>query len=251
MASSSSSGAYAPHAPWALRGEVVAAVVGGRHRSLVGAGGVGNAGDVGARLPAGVRPLPGPAVALGVRYTDSPVGAYLELSVWEPARLGLRPGWCVSAMVVSEAAAKVGCRLNWGLPAQLGELEWSAEGDVRVVRWAEGGVVLRAVPRGRVVLPVVLPMRSVQERSDGPVLVPRRLGALLRRARVEVAVEPGGEEGLSWLAGVHGGAVLSAARLVVRPARHPSGVLSSFRAPSRAAEPRLSYRSKAAAEALE
>lgn len=200
-------------------------------------------------MPGAVRALPGPTVVIGCRYTDSPVGPYLELSVAEPARLGLRPGWCVTSMVVSEAAAKVGNRLNWGMPASIGSLEWSADGDVRVLRWVDGGVEVRAVC-GRVAVPAVLPMRSVQGRGDGPVLVPRRLSALLRLARVSVGAS-GGDEGWSWSAGEHRGAVLSSARLLVRPARHPLGVLSSFRAPLQAPEPRLSYRPEAAAEALQ
>lgn len=238
----------APHAPWALRGEVIVA--------LVGSGGSGGSGvGRGQRLPTGVRALPGPALVVGCRYSDSPVGPYLELSVAEPARLGVRPGWCVTAMVVSEAAAKVGNRLNWGMPASIGALEWSADADTRVLRWSDGGVEVRAVC-GRLAVPAVLPMRSVQGRGDGPVLVPRRLSAMLRLARVSVAAPgPGGDEASSWswswLAGEHRGAVLSSARLLVRPARHPSGVLSSFRAPLQAPEPRLSYRPEAAAEALQ
>ena len=215
--------------------------------ALVGAGrGVWGRGRV-ERLPAGVRALPGPAVLIGCRYMDSPVGPYTELSVAEPARLGLRPGLCVTSMVVSEAAAKVGNRLNWGFPALLGSLEWSADADCRVLRWAEGGVEVRATCRGPRV-PAVVPMRSLQARGDGPVMVPRRLAAVARFARVSVTA---GEESSAWLAGLHRGAVLSSARLLVRPARHPSGLLSSFRAPLQAPEPRLSYRSEAAAEALQ
>lgn len=180
------------------------------------------------------------------------MGPYVELSVAEPARLGLRPGLCVTSMVVSEAAAKVGSLLNWGLPATLGSLEWSADGDVRVLRWVDGGVEVRAAC-GRVAVPAVLPMRAVQARGDGPVLVPRRLAALMRFGPVSVSVTEASASaaGWAWLAGEHRGAVLSSARMLLRPARHPSGMLSSFRAPLQAPEPRLSYRPEAAAEALQ
>ena len=215
-----------------------------------------------ARIPSGVLPeglqsLPGPAVVAGVRYTSSPVGPFLELVVAVPARLGLRPGFFAVADAVSEPAAKVGLRCNWGFPAEVARLTWSADGDERVVRWEERGLELRARPFGLRV-PVVARVRSVQRRGDGPVVVPRRLLSLARLARTAVEVPPDDAE-LAWLAGPHGGLVLSSARLVMRPARHPSGVLSSFRAPLRAAEPGLSYRggavgaarSSATAEALQ
>ncbi|MDQ3756798.1 MAG: hypothetical protein M3394_02995, partial [Actinomycetota bacterium] len=177
-------------------------------------------------------------------YNASPVGAFLEVAVALPARLGLRPGFCVVEHVVSEPAAKVGLRCNWGLPADVGALTWGADGDERVVRWEDRGIVLRAVPVGPKV-PVLVGVRSVQRRGDGPVLVPRRLVALARFARSVVEV-PDDDE-LAWLAGSHGGLSMSSARVLMRPARHPLGLLSSFRAPLRAAEPGLSYRAGAGA----
>lgn len=233
----------APHAPWALRGEVVLAWA-------------WRPPTPSAPLPEGVLPLPGPVAVVGVRYTVSPVGPYLELAVAQPARLGLRPGLCVTTSVVSEPAARVGYRLNWGVPAEVGRLSWSADADDRVLRWEDRGVEMRVHGVGPR-FPAVVPTRSVQRRGDGPVVVPRRLAALLRFARTAVVVPV--DDPLAWLAGPHPGALLSAARMLVRPARHPSGLLSSFRAPLRAAEPGLSYRgpatggagSSAAAEALQ
>jgi hypothetical protein len=234
----------APHAPWALRGEIVVAWVGGR--GLPGVRGT-------VSLPNEVRPLPGPWVVVATRYTASPIGPYLELSLGVPARLGLRPGYCVASMVVSEAAAKVGSRLNWGFPAEVGRLTWSADGDERVLRWEECGIEVRGVARGPR-LPVLVPTRAVQHRADGPVVVPRRVGGLLRLARVTVSA-PSVEDGLpsewSTVAGSHRGVVVSAARMLMRPSRHPSGLLSTFRAPLSTVEPGLSYRSEPAAEALQ
>lgn len=216
----------APHAPWALRGEAVVGWVriDRQHRQA---------------LPAGLHPLPGPAVVSGVRYTASPVGPFLELSVAQPARLGLRPGLCITAMVVSQPAAKAGTRVNWGLPAEVGRLTWAVDGDERVLGWDDGGVVVRGAPVGLRV-PLLLPVRSVQRRGDGPVVVPRRVAALVRPARTTVEVEGGDEHPWAWLAGPHPGALLATARLLLRPARHPSGLLSSFRAPLRAPEPLVS-----------
>jgi hypothetical protein len=210
----------APHPPWAVRGEILLAWARWPE---------GRAG----RLPDGVAPLPGPVAMAAVRYSDSPVGPYLELSVAEPARIGLRPGLCVTASVVSDPAAKVGCRLNWGMPAGLGRLSWSADGEERELVWEDRGLVQRARPAGPR-LPVVLPIQCVQRRGDGPVLAPRRLVGLARFARVSVKVP--GDDPLAPLAGDHVGFMVSAARLLLRPARRPSGLLSSLRAPSQAPE---------------
>jgi hypothetical protein len=215
-----------------LRGEVVVAWVGGRASASV--------------LPGGVQRMPGPAFVFGVRYTDSPIGPFLELGVAEPARLGLRPGLCVTALVVSDPAAKVGLRCNWGYPAEVGQLTWAADADERVLRWEDRGIELRTRATGPR-LPAFVGMRSVQRRGDGPVLVPRRLTAVLRIAHGAVTVPDG--DPLAWTAGPHGAVVLAAARIVVRPARHPLGLLSSFRAPLRAAEPGLSYRGAGSAAA--
>jgi hypothetical protein len=201
-------------------------------------------------LPDGIRALAGWAALVGVSYADSPVGPYLELSLALPARLGLRPGLCVVFQTVSVPAARVAYRSNWGLPATVGSLAWSREGDERVLRSSMPALELRGAPVGPA-LPAVVPVRSVQRRADGPVVLPRRFLALLRLARTTVVVgDDGGEGGLAggWgpelpsfgsLAGVHPGAVLSGARILARPARHPFGLWSSLRAPLAVPEPAL------------
>ena len=197
-------------------------------------------------LPKGVRALPGlPAAVVGVAYQDSPVGPYHEFAIGLFARLGLRPGLCVVLQVVDSPDARLVYRQHWGLPTNLGKFLWSRDGDERTMRWEERGVVLRATPRA-VRLPLVLPMRSVQRRSDGPVVLPRRMWSLARAARTVVEVaEPlnDQEDNLSWLAGSHPGALLHGMRVVAGVARHPTGMLSSLRAPAvpgRSAEPALS-----------
>lgn len=232
----------APHAPWALRGELLLAFARRPRGAAVG-------GVAPFALPPGVAPLPGPVVIAATRYTASPVGPFVELRVGVPARIGLRPGLCDVLVVVSDPAAKVGMRCNWGFPADVGALTWEADGDERIVRWAERGIELRCTVRGAR-LPVVVPFRAVQRRGDGPVLVPRRVSALARLARAELLVSPDDPRPeLAGLAGPHPAVALAAARFLVRPARHPLGLLSSFRAPLRAAEPGMSYRGPSATPA--
>lgn len=182
--------------------------------------------------------MPGPAALAGVRYTDSPVGPYLELSLGLPARLGLRPGLCVVLQVVSQSNARVGYRQNWGLPASTGRLSWFTEGDQRVLRCEEPGIELRGVPVGPAV-PAIVPVRSVQRRADGPVVLPRSFLALTRMARVVVSVDDPADNLMAALAGSHPGAVMAGVRIVARPARRPTGFLSSLRAPLRVVEPAM------------
>src|SRR3954454_9110831 len=118
-----------PHAPWALVGECIVAVVWARGGAARRAG-----------YPVGIASLPGPTLVIGVRYTASPVGPFLELAVAQPARLGLRPGLCFTMSVVSSAPARLGGRLGWGMPRELGSLTWSTEGDVTRLRWEERGI---------------------------------------------------------------------------------------------------------------
>ena len=231
-----------PDAPWALVGECLIAVIGG-----------GSSGRGGAGFPAGVRRLPGPVLVVAMRYTDSPVGPFLELAVAEPAHLGLRPGLCVTTSVVSASPARVGGRLGWGFPRELGRLTWWRDGDGASLRWDDRAIDVRAEPgrhAGRfrrlgslaglsgLRLPFLVPMRSLQRRTDGPVVVPGHVRGIARLAHVDLVVPD--DDPLAWLAGRHRGLVVSGARVLLRPARRPTGLFSTFRAPLRAAEPALS-----------
>jgi len=213
----------APFAPWELTGESIACLAhwpGWRSRPPLGRG---------------LHRLPGPALVVAVCYTGSPVGPYLELAVGEPARLGARPGWTITAMVVDSPESRMGGVLNWGFPKQLGTLRWTAEGRSRELRWEERGISVRA-EASRFVLPVLVPVRALQHRADGPVVVPGRLRGRANVSRVSVSVDDA-DDPMAGLAGHHIGVVVAGMRFIVKPARHPAGLTTSLRAPLRAPEP--------------
>lgn len=211
----------APVAPWVLGGESLVALTRPGRRPP---------------LPHGLARLPGPVLVVAASYTGSPVGPYLELAVLEPARLGLRPGWCTTTMVVDSPDSRLGGRLNWGYPKELGTLLWSVDGEERVLRWAERDIEVRARP-GRVSLPFLVPVRSLQRRDDGPVVVPGRLRGRARLARVDVTAPD--DDPLAALSGRHPGVSVAGMRLLVKPARHPVGLTSTLLAPLRAPAPAL------------
>jgi hypothetical protein len=213
-------------ASWILAGE-----------SIVGLARVG-----GARLgtmPPGVRRVPGPVLVAAAHYTGSPVGPYLELAIGEPARLGTRLGWCMTTMVVDSAESRLSGRAAWGFPKELGTLTWDRDGDERQLRWSERGLVVIGVP-GAVRLPVLVPVRALQRREDGPVVVPGRLRGVARLARV--TVEVGADDDLlAPLSGSHRGGTVDGMRFVVHHARAPFGLGSTLRAaPLHPPEPALS-----------
>lgn len=191
----------------------------------------------GGSLPSGFHALPGPASILGANFESSPVGPYVELAIGEPVRAGAHLGMCVTTMVVDSPDSRLGGRLNWGFPKELGKLRWRRAGEERVLQWDERDLEVRATVSGPG-FPVVMPVRSIQQRADGLALVPGRLRGWGRRARVEVTVPDG--DPLCGLVGRHWGVVVSGACLVVKPARHPSGLRAPLRAPGTAPEPALS-----------
>ncbi len=211
-----------PVAPWSLSGEVVVVLVSRP-----------SGGDA-AVLPPGLRRLPGPAVMWAGHWAQTPVGPFSELAVAVPARLGLRPGLCITMSVVNNAEARLAGRLGWGMPRQLGSLRWLAIGPQRTLGWSERDIEVRAEIRPGAG-PFTKALRGLQRRSDGPVIVPARLSGWIRRARVHVEVPPGDE--LEPLAGPRRGWVISGRALVLEPSRRPTGLLRTFLAPSAAPEP--------------
>jgi hypothetical protein len=213
-----------PHAPWLLGGESLLALASARQPL--------------ADVPEGLRRVPGPCSITAARYDDSPVGPYRELAVGQPAHLGARLGLCITTMVVTSVDSRLGGRLNWGFPKEMGTLVWLDEGEDRVLRWEERNIVLRASPVGPP-LPVLLPMRALQRRADGLVSI---RGHARGRGRVaHVHVEVPADDPLAGLAGRHRGLLIAGMRLVMNPARRPVGLTATLRAPLRAPEPALTW----------
>lgn len=184
------------------------------------------------QLPDGIAPAPGPTALAAVRYTDSPVGPFLQLMVLVPARLGAHPGWTVAAAVVDKSEALVGYRMNWGVPVQMGELRWFARDGVRQLLWEDRDVSVKARGRG-IGVPMVLPHRMVLARADGPVIVPDRMWGLFRPAIVVVEASLRGD-GIDTLVGRHPGATIDGVHRTIAPARTPVGILAPLRAPTTA-----------------
>ena len=192
-----------------------------------------------------------PGLLVAASYEASPVGPYRELAVAVPARLGMRPGWCVVLSVVDSADARRAYRERWALPTELGRLRWSTSAARVMCSWLDGRVEVAASVAGRWRVPFALPGRSLQRRHDGPVVVPRWLWGWARAARVDVTVSvsdgvvgalgPVGRGDLSSLAGPHAGLLVSSLRVAASPARQPVGLLSSLHAPQTVgtAEPAL------------
>ena len=171
-----------------------------------------------------------------VRYTDSPVGPYLELSLAEPALLGLKPGFCIRTLAVTAAAVIASYEADWGPPPQIARLRWLADDAEREMAWEGREIVVHGRPR-RGFFPAPVPLRALQRRADGPVLVPRLLFAANHPAHVEITV-PDDDE-LAWLAGGHKGALMAGMHVVTRPARTRAALLRSMRAPGWVPEPAL------------
>ncbi|HEX8769865.1 MAG TPA: acetoacetate decarboxylase family protein, partial [Acidimicrobiales bacterium] len=181
---------------------------------------------------------PGPCAMTAARYDDSPVGPYRELAVGQPARLGARLGLCITTMAVTSVDSRLGGRVNWGFPKELGTLSWSSSGAERTVRWEEREIEVRAAASGPP-LPVLVPLWAVQRRSDGLVTVGGRLRGLARLASVEISVPD--DDPLAGLSGRHRGAVVSGAHLVMSKARLHEKSPVAERSPRGAAEPALSF----------
>jgi hypothetical protein len=213
-----------PHAPWLLGGESLLALASVKQPR--------------GEMPEGLRRAPGPCSITAARYDESPVGPYRELAIGEPAHLGARLGLCITTMVVTSVDSRLGGRVNWGFPKEMGTLVWLDEGEDRVLRWEERDIVVRASPVGPP-LPVLLPLRALQRRADGLVSIRGHARGRGRVARVDVEVPE--EDPLAGLAGRHRGLMIAGMRLVMNPARRPVGLTATLRAPLRAPEPALTW----------
>jgi hypothetical protein len=180
-----------PGDTWVLRGEGLVAFA--------------RCGGLPLTLPDGVVRMPGPGLVSALRYTDSTVGPFLELSIAVPARVRGRLGWCRTLVVVDRPEVRTAVRAHWGLPASVGTLRWFARDDERELVWEERDLVVRGRGRGPV-FPWATPQPLFLERHHEPVVAPGRMHGTLKLARVRVQVFPGDE--LAPLAGGHPGAVL-------------------------------------------
>ncbi len=206
---------------WALLGEGIVAVV--RRRSVRRM-----------PLPKGLHRMPGPVLVVGERFVDSPVGPFLSLRVGEPARMGLRLGWYFGTSVVNNADARKLGRQYWGFPHELGTLRWNSEANTRSLTWEERGIQLEAEVAGRG-LPILCSVRTLQHRTDGPVVIPSRLRALARRSTVALSFGP--DDPLAGLGGSHFGFTLSGLLIRRHSARVGFGLFSTLRAPLRGPDP--------------
>lgn len=185
-------------------------------------------------FPFGLSPMPGPSLVAATRYAASPVGPFVELVVGHPARLGLRFGWMISEAIVTVEDARIGGRLNWGFPSELADLRWEVDGDERTLVWPSRGFTMRGSPRG-LPLPWLVPVRALQRRSDGCMIVPGHQRGRAHVARVVIEAKP--DDPLAASAGRHRGVMVAGLRSTVHPARAPLGMLKSLVAPLRAPEP--------------
>lgn len=204
-----------PEAPWSLQGEIIVAFV--RRRA-----------GTGFALPQGLKPMPGPIVVWAGHWAQTPVGPFSELAVAVPARLGLRPGLCITMSVVNNADARLAGRRGWGMPRQLGSLRWLALGARRTLAWADRDLEVRAEVRPGAG-PFTKAVRGLQRRGDGLVVVPTRLSGWIRRARITIDVAP--DDDLALIAGPRGGWIISGRSLRLQPARRPTGLLRTLLAP--------------------
>jgi hypothetical protein len=192
----------AGHGQWALRGEAMVAFTARRPQRP--------------SLPRGLSTVPGPAMVTATRYTESPVGPFLELAVAEPVRLGVRVGWCRTLVVVDRDDVRLGDRLQWGFPAERGLLRWFVRDEERELVWDDRDVVVRGRGFGPP-FPYLSPQRTLQQRNTAPVVVPGHVRGMARAARVTVQTMPG--DALVGLAGHHLGLVVSGLHRVWRDAR--------------------------------
>jgi hypothetical protein len=176
-------------------------------------------------LPADVRALPGPAILVAERHTDSPAGPFATFVLGRPARIGARVGLCFTTAGVSSSSSRTAGRHHWGFPGEAATLRWESALDDHTITWEERGIVVQA-HFGRRAVPVIIPFRAVQHRDDGPVVVPGRLRGRARLGRLTLSPLDGDGAPSS-----HRAAHVAGLRLVLDPARSPVGRLRTLLAP--------------------
>lgn len=171
----------------------------------------------GRRLPGSLRGFPLlPALVVAARWQSSPVGRFDEVSVLEPAVVGLRLGWVSAAHGVSVPGASAAFRAEWSLPANPATITWSSDPSGCTITWEEESLRI-AVTGSRWAIPALIPLPLVQG-GAGPFRVPQRLRGLARRATADISCEARDSD-LSWLTGRHRGILLRSARLAMLPRR--------------------------------
>jgi hypothetical protein len=140
---------------------------------------------------------------------------------------------CFTTIVVSTVDSRAGLA-HWGFPGECGTLRWTEKDDGAEVVWEERGVVLTG-QFGRRRRPLRMPVRAIQARADRPMLVPVRMHALARRARV--AIEVPADDALAALVGRHWGLHLGGLETVLRTAVEPLGLWARVRATEGGVEP--------------
>lgn len=182
----------------------------------------------GRRLPGSLKGFPLlPALVVAARWQSSPVGRFDEVSVLEPALVGLRLGWVSVAHGVSVPDASAAFRAEWSLPANPATIAWSSDPSGCTITWEEESLRI-AVTGSHWAVPALIPLPLVHG-GAGPFRVPQRLRGLARRATADISCEAPDSD-LSWLAGRHRGLLLRSARLAMLPRRaSPGGALQSLR----------------------
>lgn len=185
-------------------------------------------------IPRTLHRIPGPVVVIAERFAESPIGPFSVLSIGAFVRLGLRPAMHYFVSVVSSTEARRTGRSYWGFPYQLGTLSWNVDAVHTRVRWEEQELMIHARAHRRPV-PFLLPVRSAQIRSDGPVVVPEWTRGFARRS--QVAISSASQGPAAFLDGEYKGFRISGLHVHRSPARVPFGLFSSLRAPLRSPEP--------------
>ena len=114
-------------------------------------------------------------------------------------------------MIVDSVLSVDAGRSNWGFPKRHGTLSWTADEARRTLAWDDGGVRLVAHGRSAVAVPLVAPIRALQQRDDERVVVPGQLRGKVALTRV--TVDAGAPGAFSDFCGTRPGLLVSDLRL--------------------------------------